>query len=358
VSLQAVTEGQDTWAAVLEMIRGLESEGWTVDRYFPTYPAGVVPTAVMRLREIRRVQTRIARSMAEYDAIYLRAHPLAWPTARRAARRGIPLVQECNGPYEDLFMAWPKTRPGRPVFEWMQRWQYKRASAIITVAQGLTEWLADETGHNRIATIGNGANTDVFTPDAPRRPGLPPIFAVFFGQFPIWQGIDSLLTAVRLPEWPEDVVLVFMGDGAMRPAIDEAISEMPERVMNLGQLPYEEVATVVAHALVSYVPMAAPERERRFSPLKLYESMACGVPVIASDVVGISEVVREVECGILFPAGDAHRIAQATAELYADPERAREMGIRGRDAAVSSYSWLARARQRLAVVEEAITRGV
>ena len=110
----------------------------------------------------------------------------------------------------------------------------------------------------------------------------------------------------------------------------------------------------MAHAVVSFVPMAAPERENRFSPLKLYESMACGVPVIASDVVGISEVVTASGCGILVPSGDASAIADAATRLLGDPALARRMGERGREAAVECYSWAARARQRRDVVERAI----
>lgn len=148
--------------------------------------------------------------------------------------------------------------------------------------------------------------------------------------------------------------MVFIGNGAMRPEVEAAADEMPGRVLYLGRLPYEDVAGVVAHARVSFVPMEAAQRETMFSPLKLYESMACGVPVIASDVIGISETVRESGCGILVPAGDAAAIARAAAHLLAHPEVAEEMGRRGREAAVARYSWKARASQRLAVVERAI----
>jgi glycosyltransferase involved in cell wall biosynthesis len=279
---------------------------------------------------------------------------MALPTARRAAALGVPVVQECNGPYEDLFIAYPLLRIGRPAFDAMQRWQYRHASAIVSVAEGLTAWLKREAGHGRVHTIGNGANTEVFSPQASRRAGLPERFAVFFGQFPAWQGIASLLKAVGLPEWPSDVPLVFVGDGAMRAEIEDAVRRMPERVVYLGRLPYREVAGVVAHASVSFVPMEAPERETMFSPLKLYESMACGVPVIASDVVGITEVVEEFDCGILVQPGDAEAIASAMARIESDPAAATAMGVRGRSAAVENFSWATRARQRREIVEGAI----
>jgi glycosyltransferase involved in cell wall biosynthesis len=354
LSLQAVVDGQDTWAAVTEVIRGWEAIGWSVDRYFPEYPESGAPGGLGRLAEMWRVQRRLAARIGRYDAIYVRAHQMALPTARRALAMGMPVVQECNGPYEDLFIAYPRLLIARPIFDAMQRWQYGHASAIVAVAEGLAGWLRQEAGHDRVVTIGNGANTDVFSPDAPRLPGLPERFAVFFGQFPPWQGISSLLEAVGLPAWPSGLPLVFVGDGAMQPDVEAAVAEMPGRVLYVGRLRYAEVAEVVAHATASFVPMVAPERETMFSPLKLYESMACGVPVVASDVVGISEVVNESRCGILFPAGDARAIAEATARIVGDPIAAREMGLRGREAAVSRFSWRARAAQRARVLEDAV----
>jgi len=354
VSLQAVVDGQDTWAAVTEIIKGIKSHGWEVDSHFPDYGADSNPSSVKRLMQMLRVQRAVAGRIAEYDAIYVRAHPVAWLISTFARLKGVPVVQECNGPYEDLFIAWPQTRLARPLFENLQRSQYRHASAIISVAQGLTEWLIADTGNSRVITNGNGANVDVFTPHAPRREGLPDQFAVFFGQFPAWQGIRTLLEAVRLPEWPQYLKLVFVGDGALRPEIERVVSEMPERVNYVGRLPYDEVAQVVAHAVLSYVPMVAPKREAKFSPLKLYESMACGVPVIASDTIGISEVVNATRCGVLITPGDAAQLVAATNRLLTDRDLAADMGRRGREAAVAEFSWRARADQRREIIEAVI----
>jgi glycosyltransferase involved in cell wall biosynthesis len=356
LSLQAVVDGQDTWAAVMEIVDGWRSDGWTVDTYFPDYPAGRAPGPLGRIVEMLRIQMRLARRVSEYDAVYIRAHQMAWFAARRSARRGVTVVQECNGPYEDVYIAWPQARIVRPLLDWMQRSQYRTAAAIIAVSAGLRDWLAAQSGNSHIVVSGNGANIRIFSPDARRRPGLPECYGVFFGQFAAWQGIDTLLEAARLAEWPDELALVFVGDGALRPAVQKAADETPGRIKYLGRLAYEDVAQAVAHAEVSFVPMAAPERENLFSPLKLYESMACAVPVIASDVVGISEVVRESQCGILVPSGDASAIARATVGILLDAQRARGMGERGRQAVLDRYSWQARARERAAVVKDAIDR--
>ena len=212
VSLQAVVEGQDTWAAVNEIVRGIEASGWSVDVYFPDYGGRSNPDVVSRLTQMNAIRRRIAPHIAQYDALYVRAHPLAYQISALARRRGIPVVQECNGPYEDLFIAHPAARIARAFFERLQRSQYRNASAIISVAKGLTEWLVADTGNHNVTTNPNGANIDVFTPDAPKRAGLPERYAVFFGQFATWQGIGTLLDAVRHPSWPADLPLVFVHD--------------------------------------------------------------------------------------------------------------------------------------------------
>jgi starch synthase len=78
---------------------------------------------------------------------------------------------------------------------------------------------------------------------------------------------------------------------------------------------------------------------------------------VASDVAGISEVVSEWRCGVLFPAGDACAIAEATARIVGDPVEAREMGRRGRQAAVARFSWQARSGARADVIENAVQAG-
>lgn len=357
LSLQAVVDGQDSWAAVTEIVDGFREEDCLVDEYFPDYAGVERPGPLKRCREMLRIQRALIGRVDRYDAIYVRAHPFAWLASRAARKAGIPVIQECNGPYEDMFIAWPPTRIARPLIENLERAQYRCATAVISVAQGLTRWLVQETGNTNIFTSGNGANTRIFTPYVPRREGLPDRFAVFFGQFPAWQGIPTLLEAVRMSEWPAELPLVFVGDGALRPEIERAAAEMPDRVVYLGRLPYARVAHVVAHAELSLVPMLAPEREEKFSPLKLYESMACGVPVVASDTLGISEIVTRHDCGLLFEPGDAKGLLAAVRRLLDDPKAAKEMGSRGLQAARELYSWEARARQRLKIVEWAIEGG-
>lgn len=356
LSLQAVEQGQDSWAAVEEIVAEWEAYGWDVDRWFVHYEREHGrPGPPERLGAMWSLQRRLGRVLEDYDVLYVRGHPMARPVVDRAHKLGIPVVHECHGTYEDLFVAWPAARLARPLFEWMQRDQYRRADLIFCGTEPQRRWLESEAERHDIVLSPNGANDTLFHPDAPRRDGLPNRYALFFGQFAPWQGIDVLLEARNLPSWPSDVALVFAGDGALRPAVERAVTELPQAVAYLGRLPYEELPGVIAHSVASFSPQFTTERgDAGFSALKLYESMACGVPVIGSDYPGVADVIRAYGCGIVVTPGDPHELADAVARLLTNPVEAALMGGRGREAIEREGSWRARARQR----REAVLRVV
>jgi glycosyltransferase involved in cell wall biosynthesis len=91
------------------------------------------------------------------------------------------------------------------------------------------------------------------------------------------------------------------------------------------------------------------------SPLKLFETMACGLPVVASDLPAIRDVVRDGENGLLFAQGDAGALAAALRRLRDDPGLRARLGERGRRD-VQRYAWPERARRILAFFEH-IERG-
>lgn len=351
-SAQAIVQGQDSWAAVLEITRPIESRGWSVDLFYPEYTPGSVPGIAERLRHIVGVQLRLARKIRSFDALYIRVHPLAWPVAAWGRLRGVPVIQESNGSWEDAFAAWPGMRRIAGLVVWMQRSQYRHADAIIAVSETLGTWLRDVTGRDDIVVSPNGANDTLFAPGAPRLPDLPERYVAFFGQFAPWQGLETLLAAAQLPEWPDGVDLVIAGNGVLRPAVEEAVTRAPH-IHYLGVLPYADVPCLVANAIAAAVLTYAPDRAG-YSPLKLYESMSCGVPVICTDTPGQAEYVRAEEAGIVVPPQDPLAIAQAATRLADDPETAAEMGARGRRAVEDRYSWSVRARQRQEVIERAI----
>jgi glycosyltransferase involved in cell wall biosynthesis len=278
--------------------------------------------------------------------VYIRSHFLALPTAALARVAGSIVVQEVNGAIEDAWAAWPRLRPFRRVISFSLRTQFRWADAVIAVTPGLAGYVAEVTGRpGNYQVIGNGADVDRFKPSgaaatSDRRP-----YAVFVGALAPWQGIGVALDAANAVAWPRDVDFVVAGDGNERDRVQDAARANP-RIEWLGKVPYAEVPALLAGSIAALVPIAdSPHARYGTSKLKVFEAMACGVPVVASDLASIRDVVDTHECGVTFAAGDPDALARAVAGLVADPVLASQMGSRGRSAAVAHYSWDQRASE-------------
>lgn len=355
LSLHATALGQTGWADIDEIVDRLRARGWTVDLHQPSYVGKVPPSGLARLFETVALQMRLIPRLRAYDALYVRSHTLAFPVALAARLARVPTIQECNGPYDDLFIAWPQVRPLRRLLIWMDRAQIRWADQVITVTPQLGKWLESNSGHHQITVIPNGANVDLFNPDARSSKVLPPRYVVFFGSLAPWQGIATMLAATEHSDWPADVRLVIAGDGALRGPVEHAAQA--GRVVFLGSLPQPDLPEIVAGSIGSVIVKDHPTHAvTGLSPLKLYELMAAGVPVIVSAMPGLEDTVERFDCGLVVPLGDPGAVARAVAKLNSAPEIVRQLGDNGRRAAVAECSWEVSTDATARVVERAIER--
>jgi glycosyltransferase involved in cell wall biosynthesis len=364
--MQPTRQGQASYAHVNEIVAGLRRRGWDVHLVEPAHPRPGGADGLRRVFAAASTQLRywITRRFRPAGFVYLRSHFLNLPTAILARLSGSIVVQEINGPSTDLYDTWPRLRPLHGLLSLVSRSQIRMADAVVVVTPGLEGYVRERTGRrDGYHVIGNGADVDRFFPGAAQaldasepaaHPALPDgtRYAVFVGALASWQGIDTILDAVRSPMWPSGVDLVIAGDGKERGRIETAARD-DARIRWLGTVPYSQTPALVARSLTSLVPMTEASRSMfGLSPLKLFEAMASGIPVVASDLPGLGDVVRTHDCGVTFPAGDADALARSVAAIAADPARASEMGANGRAAAVDHYSWDARAGQTERVLLE------
>ena len=341
--LQATVQGQASYAHVHEIIKGLERRGTHVELFQPSYAnRRHAPGAFIRCLEFARVQVRLLRGLKRFECLYIRSHFAALPIAFLARLLGIPVVQEVNGSYDDLFACWPWTRMASQLFIGASRKQLEIANAIIVVAHNMGEWVEKETGNSSWSVVPNAADVDVFHPGAIPEPGLPlpdAPYVVFFGALSTWQGIGPLLEATERPEWP-NLSLVIVGDGPLRGEVETAGKRNP-RIIYLGKLPYRQVPAIVANSIASISPQTLDGMRSvtSMSPLKVYESMACGIPVIVTEIPGTAEIVSGANCGLVIPHKDPQAIASAVAFLFSHPEVRLELGRNGRESAIRDHSW-------------------
>lgn len=350
--LQATREGQASYAHVNEIIEGLRRRGVTVDLYEPPFAKREKsPGIPVRLWGFLWVQLRLLARIRRYDAIYMRGHFMSILASLGAKLFRVPQVHEVNGPYADIFAMYPWTRPMGGLFIWLSRTQHRLADAIITVTPQMAAWCAEDSGNSKVHVVPNGANLDLFRPGL-RHPDAPEgRYAIFFGAFSPWQGIETMLQAVRLPQWPKDVKLVLAGDGMERARV-EATARESDRVLYIGTKNYRDLAGFVAPASVGLCAKSdgGSHASTGWSPLKLYEMMATGIPVVVTDLPGQFEIVEASRAGLVIKPGDPLALAQAVAQLAQDPVAAKEMGERGHAAVSREHSWDRRAQDTLQIL--------
>jgi phosphatidylinositol alpha-mannosyltransferase len=132
----------------------------------------------------------------------------------------------------------------------------------------------------------------------------------------------------------EDVALVVAGDGADRDAVrllDEAVRD---RVAMLGNVPHDRLP---AYHAAAELFVAAATGQESFG-IVLVEAMAAGLPVVATDIAGYREVVRDGVDGLLVPPNDPEALAAAFRRVLADAELAARLASSGRERA-RGYDW-------------------
>jgi glycosyltransferase involved in cell wall biosynthesis len=347
LSLETPIEGQASYTHIHEMIAELRVIGWKVDPILAQRTgASANASYLTRLREYITLQWRLARNIKLYQAIFMRGHFMAWPVARYASWCGVPVLHEINGKAADISVTYRWTRAIAPLIRLLYKDQMRRADRLLAVTDGLKNWTMDFAGHTRAELVSNAANTRVFNPDGPNLPGMPARYVVFVGGLVAWHGIPTMIAATQLPDWPQDVALVIVGDGVERQAVQSALANNP-LIKAPGRLPYQDIPALLRGALGALCVISDPDGRSAtgVAPLKLFEAMACGIPVIVSDLPFQSELVQSSRSGFVVATDDASALAAAVQQLVTQPEEARQMGKRGAAFIATHGSWAARARQ-------------
>jgi glycosyltransferase involved in cell wall biosynthesis len=212
---------------------------------------------------------------------------------------------------------------------------------------------------DRVHVVPNGIDTSTFRPqprdEARSRVGLDggPVL-VSVGRLSREKGHDLAIRSLTC--FGSDVPrLVLVGDGDQRESLDRLARELGvrDRISFVRRQDHAGVATYLAAADVVVLPTVREEA----APLVVPQAMAVGVPVVASSIGGVTEVIDQPgENGLLVPPGDVQALAHATEMLLSDPEGARRIGGGGRRRVLDEYTVETMAERTLAIYEIAAAR--
>jgi len=149
-----------------------------------------------------------------------------------------------------------------------------------------------------------------------------------------------------------DFRCLLVGEGEDRPLLERQIRELglDQRVQLLGRQPRHRVLELMAEAdVLTLQSIMTPSGMSEGVPVSLMEAMASGVPVIASSIRGIPELVEHGRTGLLVSHSDAAALAEALMTIYTSPELARELAVRGREKVIREFDLTenTRAKQEL-----------
>ncbi len=248
----------------------------------------------------------------------------ALPTLAVGRRLGIPVVYEMRASWEDAAVDHGSTREGSLRYRLshaLETFALRRADRVTTICEGLRRDIsARGIDAGKITVIPNAVDTASFNFDVPpdeslrRELGLENATVLgFAGSFYAYEGLDLLIEALAeiLPRQPA-LRLLLVGGGSHESLLRRLAADLGvfDKVVFTGRVPNSQV-----HRYYSLIDVVAyPRRSMRLTesvtPLKPLEAMAQGRLLVASDVGGHRELIRDGETGFLFPAGDASALAR------------------------------------------------
>ncbi|GAB6876183.1 glycosyltransferase family 4 protein [Thermaerobacter litoralis] len=375
VSTRSEAAASGPRAHVLGIVEAFERLGWDVKRFIvgdrvpPSWVSQEAEHALHRsyLRRLAADLVRIGICMANGRRAVRELMPVDWVYERFAAfqalgkwfrRQGVPWILETNGLFykeaasDRLTLALPQ------VERYLEKQAYHAADVVVCVSESLKKLLIEEVNLNpeKIIVVPNGVDVQRFNPATvrPIRVFPSPVIG-FVGTLHSWQGVDTLIRAVAEVE-REGVKysVVIVGDGPMRVEWEKLARTLgvANSVRFMGRMPWDQIPSYIAGFDLTYsghVPLTVGTMYH--SPLKLYEYMAMGKPVVAAEFTDAKRLIRESETGYLFDPGNVDDLKRTLWRAYAEREAWPRMGKRARAEIVAKHSWEARISEMIPKIE-------
>lgn len=309
---------------------------------------------------MQATENRLREVAAQVRPHILHAHsPVlnALPALRVGRQLGIPVVYEVRAFWEDAAVDHGTTSEGSLRYRMtraLETHALRRVDHVFTICEGLRNDIVGRgIAAEKVTVIPNAVDIQAFDlgggPDEALKQqlGLAGATVVgFIGSFYAYEGLDLLLDALpELLERRPDVRVLLVGGGPQDAALKAQAQRLGvgDKVVFTGRVPHAQVTRYYDLVDILAYPRHSMRLTELVTPLKPLEAMAQGRLLVASDVGGHRELIRDQQTGVLFRAGDAKALADALHRLLLRPADWPAMRAAGRRLVEAERHWTASA---------------
>ncbi|MEZ6129239.1 MAG: glycosyltransferase family 4 protein [Planctomycetaceae bacterium] len=357
---------------VQEIVRAFLQRGDTVDLYVARIggdaPSDMVDCRVREFRSVKHasvsereaagqeIARRIAHAipMQRYDLVYERYS--LWSDMTQilagrnslAGRRNVASILEVNAPLIDEQQS-HRELMDRASAERIALNAFQHAQTTVAVSHEVADYVRRfcrrEAGIclSSVHVVPNGVDVNRFHPDVAPIDASDDFTIGFVGSLKPWHGVESLIAAfIRFVEAYPQSRLKIIGDGPMRDALERSVDERSSaadgRIKLAGSVSPDQMPSQLASLDVAVAPYLK-SKGFYFSPLKVYEYMACGLPVVVSETGQLSTLIDHGSNGLLYEPGNVDQLLKALVRLVESTELRKKLGQAARTTVVRRHSW-------------------
>ncbi|MFC1502486.1 glycosyltransferase family 4 protein [bacterium] len=223
----------------------------------------------------------------------------------------------------------------------IEKYLYRKADRVIALTEGLQKHIAQYTPPEKTVLITNGVHLDLFLKkvkldyDFFKKDLFVLLNVGILGRV---HGLETILEALAILQ-NDRLCLVFAGGGVEEKKLKKQVQMLKlPNIFFLNSVPRGEIPELIRSSHICLVTTKNLQLTRSTLPVKLFEYMACGKPVIAAVHGEAAEIMRKSQCGIVVEPENAHEMAQAIDILYKSAAKRKRMGARGRHFVIEHFN--------------------
>ena len=289
----------------------------------------------------------------KYNAIHFHDLYIFGAAKKLKKKLGVKLVGDLHEFYVEVLpdYKWTQTFPNK-LFISMSKWKrierewLSWMDKIVVVNKEMKEkTISKGVSESNIVIVDNILNTDVFDAFETNQTVLnrfkDTFNLLFVGWFVGNRGLEHVVDAMNELRDYEDIHLILVGDGALKPVLDKKVDEynLHKTVHLEGWQPQEMVKSYLLAGDVGLIPSIRSPQTDNGSPNKLYQYMYYGLPIITSNCPAKQKIVENEQIGLVYESENVKKFIESVLTLYKNRNLVSELGKNGKKAQKEKYSW-------------------